>query len=84
MSALDRFDDWKGFLQDRVDQARALGMDDQSIANVAQEMGDYLAQNVRPENGEEQLLKQLWEVSNEQEQQTLANIMVKMVGGQTH
>jgi hypothetical protein len=29
------------------------------------------------------LLKQMWEVSTEEEQQTLANIMVKLVG-QTH
>lgn len=79
MSVLENFDDWKGFLQDRVNQAQSIGMDHQDIANVAYEMGDYLAQNVHPENKEEQLLKQLWEVSSEQEQKTLASIMVKLV-----
>lgn len=83
MSVLENFEDWKGFLQDRVEQARSLGMDNQMIANMAQEIGDYLAQEVHPENGEEKLLKQMWEVSTEEEQQTLANIMVKLVG-QTH
>ena len=39
------------------------------IANMAQEIGDYLAQEVHPENGEEKLLKQMWEVSTEEEQQ---------------
>ncbi|AQS56827.1 MAG: DUF3243 domain-containing protein [Novibacillus thermophilus] len=83
MSVLENFEDWKGFLHDRVEQARSLGMDNQMIANMAQEIGDYLAQEVHPENGEEKLLKQMWEVSTEEEQQTLANIMVKLVG-QTH
>ena len=82
MSAMESFADWKGFLQDRVNQAQAMGMDNEKIAEVAYEMGDYLAQNVHPENGEEQLLKQMWEVSSEQEQQTLASVMVKLVDRQ--
>lgn len=79
MATMENFEDWKGFLQDRVNQARTLGMDDRSIAGVAYELGDYLAQSVNPENREEQLLKQMWEASSEQEQQTLASIMVKLV-----
>lgn len=82
MSAMESFQDWKGFLQNRVNQAQSLGMSNESIADVAYEMGDYLAQNVHPENGEEQLLKQMWEVSSEQEQQTLASVMVKLVDRQ--
>lgn len=80
MSATESFEDWKGFLQKRVNQARALGMDDNTIAEIAAELGDYLAQDVDPENKEERLLQQMWTASSEEEQQTLASIMVKLVG----
>jgi hypothetical protein len=42
-------------------------------------MGDFLAKNVDPENEQERILKQLWDVGNEAEQRTLARLMVKLV-----
>ena len=79
MSVLDNFDTWKGFLADRLDQAKQHGMDQQTISAVAAEVGDYLAQSVEPKNGEEAVLKELWSVASEQEQQAMANIMIKLV-----
>ncbi|MFC4077903.1 DUF3243 domain-containing protein [Salinithrix halophila] len=81
MSVLNNFQDWKNFLNERVQQAHAVGMNDQKIADVAQQFGDYLAQGVDPKNGEERLLKELWECADEQEQQTMASLMVKLVSG---
>lgn len=78
---MDNFEEWKSFLEDRVNQARGIGMSDQTIKDVAYAIGDYLAQEIDPENREQRLLKELWDVSSEEEQQTLAEIMVKLVDG---
>ncbi len=79
MSVLDNFNDWKGFLNQRVDQAQQMGMDDKTVANLAYQIGDYLAAQVDPKNNEERLLKDLWEASNESQQQVLAQVMVNYV-----
>jgi len=79
MSVLDNFQDWKEFLHNRVDQAHQLGMSDQDIKDLAYQLGDYLAKDVDPQNTQERLLKDLWSVADENEQQTIASLMVKMV-----
>lgn len=79
MSVLDNFQDWKEFLHARVDQAQQLGMNDQDIKDLAYQLGDYLAKDVEPQNTQERLLKDLWSVADENEQQTIASLMVKMV-----
>jgi len=75
----DNFADWKEFLNQRVDQAQNMGMDDKTIANLAYQIGDYLAAQVEPENQENRLLKELWEASNDEQQKVLAQIMVNYV-----
>ena len=82
MSVLDNFNDWKSFLNQRVDQAQQMGMDDKTISNLAYQIGDYLAAQVDPKNNEERLLKDLWESSNEQQQEILAQVMVNYVDKQ--
>lgn len=79
MSVLDNFQDWKNFLSERVNQAQKLGLDQQTISDLAYQLGDYLAQDVNPQNPQEQLLKDLWQVADEQEQRTMAGLMVKLV-----
>ncbi|MCF6093158.1 DUF3243 domain-containing protein [Microaerobacter geothermalis] len=82
MSVLDSFDQWKNFLAERVHQAEKMGMNDDTIQNVAYQLGDYLSQQVDPKNNEERLLKELWEAGSEDDQKTLAKLMVKMVDNQ--
>ncbi len=79
MSVLDNFDQWKDFLQDRMNQAKNNGMDQGTISDIAAEVGDYLASEVQPKNPEQKLLAELWNVASEEEQQAMANIMVKLV-----
>ncbi|OEG00495.1 hypothetical protein BHF71_00750 [Vulcanibacillus modesticaldus] len=79
MSVLDNFNDWKEFLNNRVDQAQKLGMNNETIATLAYQIGDYLAEKVDPKNTEERLLKELWEASNDEQQKVLAQIMVNYV-----
>lgn len=82
MSVLDNFDSWKGFLADRLQQAEQQGMSQQTITNVADEVGDYLASNVEAKNEEEAVLRELWNAASEDEQQAIASTMIKMVKNQ--
>ncbi|MCL6444875.1 MAG: DUF3243 domain-containing protein [Alicyclobacillus sp.] len=78
MDALDNFEQWKEFLGTQVDRAHAMGMSNDQIAKVAERLGDYLSTKVDPKNPQQRLLKQLWDVADEQEQRALANCMVKL------
>ena len=79
MSILDNFDSWKGFLANRLNQAKEQGMDHETITNVAHEVGDYLASNIDAKNKEEAVLKELWNAASEDEQQAIASSMVRLV-----
>lgn len=79
MSVLDNFSNWKEFLSDKVDTAKESGMTSNAISNVAQHVGDYLSNHVEPENEEQRVLHELWSVASEEEQQAIANVMVKLV-----
>ncbi|RAL26371.1 DUF3243 domain-containing protein [Thermoflavimicrobium daqui] len=79
MSVLENFQEWKNFLSERVNQAQGLGMDQNTISDLAYQLGDYLAKDVDPKNEQERLLQELWSVASEEEQKTIAGLMVKMV-----
>lgn len=82
MSVLNNFEQWKDFLAERLHAGQQEGMDRDTITDVAHQIGDYLAEHVDPKNDEQRLLKELWDCSTEEEQQVLANIMVKFVKGE--
>lgn len=79
MSVLNDFESWKDFLASRLSQAQEHGMSDKTVVGLAHEVGDYLAESVAAENSEQAILKDLWNVASEKEQQALASTMVKVV-----
>lgn len=79
MAVLHDFDEWKKFLAERVSQAKSLGMDENTIHDLAYEIGDYLAQDVDPKNEQQRVLKELWDVADENQQRVMAELMVKLV-----
>lgn len=79
MSVLDNFGTWKEFLANRLEQAQEHGMSDQTIENVAHQVGDYLSEHVDPKNNEMAVIQELWGVASEEEQQAIANTMIKLV-----
>lgn len=82
MSVLNDFESWKGFLANKLDQAKEQGMSDHTITNVAHEVGDYLAKSVDAKNDESAVLRELWNAASEDEQQAIASTMVKLVKNQ--
>ncbi|HET7629122.1 MAG TPA: DUF3243 domain-containing protein [Bacillales bacterium] len=79
MSVLDNFSNWKEFLNNRIDNAENKGVNQDTITNIATEIGGYLAEKVDPRNDEERVLADLWKSADEQEKHALASTMVKMV-----
>jgi hypothetical protein len=78
-TVLETFDKWKHFLAERVNQAQQAGMGEDTISKLAFQIGEFLEDKVDPKNGEERLLKELWDVGNEEERKTMARLMVKFV-----
>lgn len=79
MSVLDNFSTWKEFLANRIEQAKDAGMSSETITNLAKHVGDYLSENVLPENKEERVLQELWNAASEEERQAIASSMIKLV-----
>lgn len=78
-TVLTVFDKWKEFLAERVNAAEKSGMNEETISKLAFQIGEFLADKVDPKNKEERLLKELWDVGNEDEKRVLARLMVKLV-----
>jgi hypothetical protein len=79
MSVLDNWSQWKDFLGDRLNQAEQSGMSQGVVGDLAFQIGDYLAKQVEPKNEQEKVLADLWSVASKEEQQAIANIMVRLV-----
>lgn len=79
MSVLDNWKQWEDFLADRLHQAQNEGMSEGAINNLAFQIGDYLSNQVEPKNEQERILADLWSVADKEEQQAIANIMVKLI-----
>lgn len=78
-SVLTDFDTWKSFLGERVKEAKKAGMSDETLNRLAFEIGQFLDKRVDPKNDEQRLLKELWDVGDDQERRALARMMVKWV-----
>ncbi|USK76590.1 DUF3243 domain-containing protein [Peribacillus frigoritolerans] len=79
MSVLDNWDQWKNFLGDRLHQGEQQGLSEDAVNNLAFEIGDYLANQVEPQNDQEKVLADLWSVASDQEKHAMASVMVKLV-----
>lgn len=78
-TVLKVYDKWKEFLADRVSQAERAGMSEETLGKIAFQIGEFLSNKVDPENTEQRVLKELWDVGNEEERRTISKLMVKVV-----
>lgn len=75
------WEEWKFQLGQAVQIGESLNLSPEQMAQRAEQIGDFLAQRVDPKNPEQKVLKELWQAADDQEQQTLAGIIVKLVSG---
>ncbi|CAH1197757.1 putative protein YflH [Paenibacillus plantiphilus] len=78
-TVLTNFETWKQFLADRVKQAENIGLSEETISKLAFEIGSFLDEKVDPKNEQERVLKELWDIGDEEEKKTIARLMVKLV-----
>jgi hypothetical protein len=78
-TVLTNFDTWKDFLKERVDQAKNIGLNEETISKLAFEIGSFLNEKVDPKNEQQRALKEIWDVGDEEERKTIARLMVKLV-----
>ncbi|MBE0465848.1 MAG: DUF3243 domain-containing protein [Candidatus Desulforudis sp.] len=70
---------WKQLLGKAVHTARALGVSDKHIEEIAYRIGGLLADHVDPGNREQRLLKELWEQGDQSHKRALATMIMRMV-----
>lgn len=79
MEILQNWEKWKSFLGKQVENAKSMGLSENTIEKTAMQIGDYLAKNVDPKNEQERVLADLWSVAEESEKHALANCVMKLV-----
>lgn len=78
METLENWDKWKETLGKAVNIGETIGMSDKTINNIAEKVGTFLSNHVDPQNDEERLLKELWDVAAEDDRKVLAKLIVKI------
>lgn len=73
---------WKQQLAQAVKIGERLDMSQDQMAQRAEAIGDFLAQQVDPRNPEQKVLQELWQAADQDEQQAIAGAMIKLVSGQ--
>lgn len=81
---IEDFSKWKDTLHKAVHVSRSAGMNDDTVVNIAERIGDFLSKNVDPKNPQQRVIKELWEVGTHEERHVFAQMMVKMVEKEQH
>ncbi|MDM5317756.1 DUF3243 domain-containing protein [Fictibacillus sp. b24] len=76
---LSNFEEFKSYLHSKVQIGEKMGMSEETLAKTAEKVADYLADHEEPRNSEENLLKELWKVGEQEERHKLAHMLVKLV-----
>jgi Protein of unknown function (DUF3243). len=75
------WEEWKSQLAEAVQLGKAMHMSPEQIAERAEQVGDFLAKRIDPQNPEQRVLKELWEAADDEEQRTIASVLIKLVSG---
>ncbi|MFW6389891.1 MAG: DUF3243 domain-containing protein [Halanaerobiales bacterium] len=79
---VDRFEDWnrwKRTIAQAVDLGEKLGMEEDTIVGLGTKIGDFLDKRADPENREQRVIKEMWDMADEEEQKSLTRLLVRMV-----
>jgi hypothetical protein len=76
---IEDWDKWKKTLYNIISMGKKAGLSEDAITNLGSKIGEFLASNVDPENREQRLLKEFFEVANEEEKEILTTLIIKMI-----
>lgn len=72
---------WKSQLAQAVQLGQSMNLSQEELAKRAEQVGDFLASKIDPKNPEQKVLRELWEAADDEEQRTIANVLIKLVSG---
>lgn len=78
IDTINDWDKWKKALVKAVSIGETVGLSQDSIKDLGVKVGEFLASNVDPENHEQRVLKELFEVGTKKEREALTNMIIKM------
>lgn len=76
---INDWDKWKETLSKAVSVGETVGLSDDTLKNLGVRVGKFLASNVDPENHEQRVLKELFDVGSKKEKEALTSMIIKMV-----
>ena len=79
MGVLENWQQWRRVLGEQVEAAKDDGMSKKFIEQAALHIGEYLAKNIEPQNEQERVLSDLWQVASSDEKKAIASCVVKLV-----
>jgi len=82
MPMTDSFEQFKDKLGERLDIAHRVGASRGTILNAAKDFAEWLSTRVDPNSPEQRLLKELWDVADENERNAMVNVLVKFMDRQ--
>ncbi|MDI3269777.1 MAG: DUF3243 family protein [Bacillota bacterium] len=71
-------------LGDKMEMAQHAGMSHQDLAAGATHIGEWLSRHYDPQNHEQRLLKEMWDVSDAREKEAIGAIMMKLAERDAH
>ncbi|RCX19180.1 uncharacterized protein DUF3243 [Fontibacillus phaseoli] len=75
---LGSFDTFKKYLSERIELAQKIGLSEETMAQAAEKIGDYLTAKEEPRNREEKLLQELWRAGDQKHRHALAHMLVRL------
>ncbi|WP_022794350.1 DUF3243 domain-containing protein [Marinococcus halotolerans] len=75
---LNSFQRFQDYLKNKIHKGEKVGLDEEQLAKGAERVADYLNKHQEPENPEEKLLQEMWDVADKDEQRHLARILVRL------
>ncbi|NIQ33405.1 MAG: DUF3243 family protein [Nitrososphaeria archaeon] len=79
MDFMKDWNTWRTTIREGISQARKLGLSDETIQKLSVAFTNFLAEKVCPATPEEELLKEMWNVSTPDERKVLTRIFFKMI-----
>lgn len=76
------WDKWKKTLGQAIDIGHKVGLKDETIIKIGSKIGDFLDWNADPENREQRIIKEMWDVADNEEQKILTKLLVKMISSE--
>lgn len=73
------WDKWKKTLGKAINIGHKVGLKDETLINIGSKLGDFLDWNIEPENREQRVIKEMWDIADEEEQKTLTKLLIRMV-----